>query len=345
MTANVVFRVNASSSVGLGHVVRCRALAEELTARGATCTMVGPSRTHSIPLDQGIFGRWTPITDWEDEISDAQRLLDIVDEVGADRLVLDDYRVRVAYQRELSAAGAPPWLQAAPREGEEIRARWIYNANPSAREEVYRAAAVDPAADYLIGPRYALLRREFRNAPRLRRVHETSPQVLIAFGGGDDRGAVAFSLEALKPILDRIRVVVLSGPGNPANAEIQGVLARSPAGSVSLRVGPPRVAELFASSHVGLLAAGTATFEAAACGLPMVLVPISNNQEGQALAWQHLGIATSLNRYGVASPEDICLAVRSLLDNPDERAKRESAARRLVDGEGSSRVAGALLGV
>jgi UDP-2,4-diacetamido-2,4,6-trideoxy-beta-L-altropyranose hydrolase len=336
-----VFRVAASPDVGLGHIVRCRALAQELTKRGATCFMLGPSRRYIEANDERIFSDWTEIGLWAGEIEDARRLARMARSVAAERVVLDDYRIRLQYQQELLAGDAPPWLQMAPMVGEKIHARWIYNANPSAAEMTYRATAQHPQATYLIGPQYAILRPEFRS-PLPHRSADGPPRVLLSFGGGDDRGSTIFALSALSPLLADVHIDVLCGAANPNIPEIEAWIRRRTVGNVDLFVAPAEVVPLFHRADLGVFASGTTGFEAAACGLPMVLIPISENQVQQSRAWQELGVATALDQLGVATEAKLRQAVQRLLEDPGLRLQRAELGRGLVDGHGAARVAKAL---
>jgi UDP-2,4-diacetamido-2,4,6-trideoxy-beta-L-altropyranose hydrolase len=338
---NVLFRTDVSSAVGLGHLVRCRALAAELTARGARCHLVGPTADQ---LDEHHpFASVIPRPAWSSEVEDAHRLLELVTSLHIDRLVLDDYRVRVAYQRALVAGGAPDWLQMAPRVGEEIHARWVFNANPSASVEAYGATTVRTDVRFLVGPSFALLRQEFRQPLPARVEHPEHPTVLISLGGGDDRGATTFVLNALRPLIDRVRPVVIAGRENPNNPAIAQAVAGLGPGVAALHIAPANVAALLATAHLGVLAAGTTTFEAAVCGLASVLIPISENQKGQAEAWDRLGVATALSRVESLEAASVQSAVAALLEDEEERRRRGAIGRELVDGLGVVRVAAALL--
>ena len=58
MESNIIFRTNVSSDVGMGHLMRCRALAQELNDLWIDCYMVGPPIKYQVSIDEKIFSNW-----------------------------------------------------------------------------------------------------------------------------------------------------------------------------------------------------------------------------------------------------------------------------------------------
>jgi len=289
----IVFRCDAGPELGFGHLMRCRTLAEAFHERGERCVMVGPDSAYAKPGDDAVFDEWFSVSDWASSHEDALKTIRIAKKHQADWLVLDDYRVDEAYQLAIRAAGLR-WLQFDGTASKPLWADIVLNANPATRLEDYQAVLRNPNTRVLLGPRYAILRAEFDQViPR--EPGRPVKRILLTFGGGDDRGANQFVLSTLLPIISKDQeLVVVSGSTNPSNPSLKRWVDAHGEGRVSLHIDPEQVASLFASCDLVVMAGGTSTYEAARCGLPMILIAIADNQVAQSKAWSDCGCAIYL---------------------------------------------------
>lgn len=334
----IIFRTDASPLIGFGHLTRCRALAQALRRQGERCVMVGPDAAHAKTADQETFEDWIPMSDWSSATEDAARLIDMAHQFGAEWLVLDDYRIDEAYQLSLRAAGLR-WLQF---DGGAAKALWadvVVNANPAPRLEDYTGVLRNPTARLLLGPRYALLRPEFKGV-RLSDPGRPVKQILVTFGGGDDRGANQLALSSLLPVTaPDLKFLVVSGAGNPNNLNLKHWIEANGEGRVTLHIDPDLVAPFFASCELALTAGGTTTAELAALGVPFITIAIVVNQENQCKAWEHHGISLHAGSLGSeAVGERVESHLQRLLSNPQERLERSRLAIECSDGFGAERI-------
>lgn len=334
----VVLRCNAGSEIGFGHLTRCRALAQALRRQGERCVMVGPDAAHAKTADQETFEDWIPVSDWSSATEDAARLVDMAHQFGAEWLVLDDYRIDEAYQLSLRAAGLR-WLQF---DGGAEKALWadvVVNANPAVRPEDYAGMLHNPGTRLLLGPRYAILRPEFERI-ELRGPGRHVEQILVTFGGGDDRGANEFVLSSLLPVTPPdLQFLVVSGARNPSNPSLKRWIDVHGQGRVSLHIDPEQVAPLFASCDLAVMAGGTSTYEAAACGLPMILVTIAANQVPQSRAWSEMGAAIYLGAMEHVQGSHLASAFQNVMNDHQRRQNMCLAGSQAVQGAGAKYVA------
>lgn len=308
----ILFRTNASPQVGFGHLARCRALAMALRRAGKRCVMVGPDSAYAKPGDDAVFDEWLPESEWPSSQEDALKTIKIAQEHQADWLVLDDYRIDEGYQLTIRAAGLR-WLQFNGTASKPLWADIVLNANPAARSEDYQAVLRNPNARLLLGPRYAILRPEFDQVTP-REPGRPVKKILLTFGGGDDRGANQFVLSTLLPFTSpKQQFVVISGAANPSNPSLKRWIHAHGQGRVSLHIDPEQVAPLFASCDLAVMAGGTSTYEAARCGLPMILIAIADNQVAQSRAWNELRVAKYLGMIGQINSPSLVTAFENLV--------------------------------
>lgn len=340
----ILFRCDAGPNLGFGHLMRCRTLAEELSRQGEEVAIIGPIAEYQTSKDMDLFSVWVPKPHWGSETEDANFVLAQAEKYNARALVLDDYRVNEEYQKILRN-NRLPWLQFDGKADRPLWADIILNASPAAAGLHYDDAVKNKNTKLLLGPQYGIVRAMFssQNTPLVRPDVST---ILVTFGGGDDRGAILMTLDRLLPIISSgVRIVVISGKSNPRNAEIRRWIIDNAVECVTLRIDPDDVASVYRQCDMAVMSGGTSTFEAASCGLPMVLLTIADNQVEQASAWATLGVALYAGSIDSEPGRGLTDAVARLLDAPITRTQMAQSARSLVDGLGSSRVASELLQV
>lgn len=309
----ILFRCNAGPQIGFGHLTRCRALAYALREQGESCIMVGPDNAYANDEDDRLFDAWIPQV-WDSAEGDASSLVMLTGSYSAKKVVLDDYRVNEEYQLVLRNEGLK-WLQFEARTTQPIWADIVLNASPAAKEEDYAAVLRNPETQLLLGPQYAVLRPEFTGI-KCRGHSSQVKKVIVTFGGGDDRGAILFVLTSLvNAISKELDLIVVSGANNPRNQEIKNWIRLYGQGRVMLKINPPSVATIFAECDLAIMAGGTTTYEAACCGLPMLLMTIADNQHAQAKAWSDIGVAKLVGDYNDIEESDLVDAVVELISD------------------------------
>ena len=300
--------------VGLGHTVRCLALASKLrtdNARDVRFLLSSRARERQIVRRERFsVGHLEP------------------------RSTLSD---QAAYVVDLDAPPAswPFGFISAPivlaaiddrgliRRGVDI----VVNQNVNANRNQY-----GPSVTTLVGPRFALLRREFELARlRTRKVRETGRRVVVTLGGSDPVGGTAGVLEALAAA--RFDMVAVVGPNFRHNV-------RPPNRSAArIRVvrNPRRMASLFQWADVAISAGGSTLYELAACGTPAITMSENTAQEEHGKSLQELGVVEYVGSADHVGDELLSITA-DLLQDRRRRREMSRSGRNLVDGHGTERV-------
>ena len=353
-------RCDAGVTSGVGHLVRCVALAEELCSRGVEVLFLGDVTGSEWARAQlrarGLTLRPAP-PEPEGLAGEACRL-------GLDAMVLDSYELPRETGAALRAAGMPvlaivdgdtlgqdadlyldqnlgaelrPFAPpVAPEAPEAVEASEAVGA-PEARDALEAPEApeglrpVRTVARRLAGARYALLRDSVRRCRRKGRSGHEVPRVLCFFGGTDSAGVTPAWTRALRDT------------GHPAEVTVISPVpfaAGGPGGLVTVIPPTDRLPELMAEADLVVTAAGSAIWELLYLGVPAALIRVAANQLIGYDALVGGELAAGLGPV----PDAAALAVLSrLLADPAWRECYGRRARGLVDGRGRERVADALL--
>lgn len=337
-----LFRLDVSPQVGMGHLRRCMNLARLLKKRGVDPFFLCRAR------DMDLSGHLAPVaTDWAlcdwflTPLEDAAEVVRFSGQHGIDAAVIDHYRIDEAYQKSLREAGIR-WMQFDGAARYPFWSDWVINMSPAARQSLYEPLRRRRETQFLLGPQYAVLREEFHLHRPRQRQWEHVKTILLTFGGGDDRGATLFCLEALRTLDHEMERIVLLSGANPHREQILR-WKEVKDGRITIVENVEETAPYMDSADIAITAAGTTTFEAAALGVPVIMLAIADNQVPIASAWQQCGYGVDLGPLADLDAGDLQRAVSALIGNPEQRKAMSAAGRSMVDGLGAQRVADVLI--
>ncbi|MEU0567741.1 hypothetical protein ABZ297_20455 [Nonomuraea sp. NPDC005983] len=314
----VGIRCDAGVKSGVGHLIRCVALAEELLGRGVEVLFLGDVAGSAWARTQ-LLARGLPLVPAP---GSPEGLAWLVGELRLDAVVLDSYELSPGTGAAVMETGA---AVLAIIDGDPLgqEADLYLDQNLGAERRPFPRSA-----RRLAGARYVLLRDSVRERRRSVRAGRAVPRVLCFFGGTDSAGVAPAWSEALRATGLPFQATVVS----PASFAVDGPFT----------VIPPtdRLPELMAEADLVVTAAGSAIWELLYLGVPTALSWVADNQ---LIGYQELvrgGIAAGLGR--AADGAAVAVLARLLAD-PGLRERYGRRAGGLVDGRGRERVADAML--
>jgi UDP-2,4-diacetamido-2,4,6-trideoxy-beta-L-altropyranose hydrolase len=338
---HLIIRTNAGPSVGIGHLMRCLALAETWHESGGVVTFLTNilASNLSTALARSGFGHVEydcaagSEADIEHTIAVARRTADVAG-------FLDGYAFGPEYQLAVKRHVRRLGLMDDIAHLSQYHADLLINQNIDAPMVRY---SHDPGATLLLGTKYAMLRREFRCCAIGRETRAVARRVLVTFGGGDSTNAVLTTLEALSQI-DRpgLEVTLIAGAANP-RSEIVAAAAQAAPFPVRVIAGATSgMAEVMCWADLAISAAGSTCWELAFLGVPAILVIVAENQSAIANGLEKAGMAKNMGPVQHISSVVLAAEIERLLQSPERRRAMSERGRPLVDGNGAIRVAEAL---
>ena len=293
----IAFRMDASLDIGTGHFFRCLTLADALAHAGATCNFLCRNLSkklefliieagHSfyklpklaITEDDGSteYSQWLGTT----QEKDAKDCLQVLAELNPDWLVVDHYAIGATWEAivRLTAKNIMVIDDLANR---SHNCDLLLDQTPGRALSSYDHL-VPTNCQRIIGPRYALLKPEFRlrrNASLNRRKQAQLKQILVFLGGVDRDNMTSKVLDGLAmaalPVDSEITVVL--GPTAPWKNSIKALIEKMPV-PTKLLVGVKDMADLMLDADLAIGAAGSSSLERCCLGLPSLMVVVADNQ-------------------------------------------------------------------
>ena len=346
----LVLRADASARIGIGHIMRCFALAQAWQLEGGQVVFL--SHCEIDALRQRITGagmEFIPIAYPYPDPRNLQNTLDILRTRSAEArenqqskienptwLVLDGYHFDPAYQQAVRTVGhhllAIDDMAHLPAYHADI----LLNQNLGAERLKYNC---DSDTTLLLGSRYALLRQEFlawrgwqREIPKVAR------KVLVTMGGGDPDNVTQKVIEALPQVeIEGLEAAVVVGGSNPHFQKLESAVKNLEV-PVRLVQNIANMSELMAWADVAVTAGGSTCWELVFMGLPALILILADNQTPIAGELERRGIAFNLGRHTLLDSRDLAHQLRSVIMSSEKRGSMSYCGRQLVDGGGAMRV-------
>jgi UDP-2,4-diacetamido-2,4,6-trideoxy-beta-L-altropyranose hydrolase len=258
-------------------------------------------------------------------------------QLGAAWVVVDGYHFGTDYQQWIKEAGLGLLFIDDEGRGDHYYADLVLNQNIHAHEGLYGAR--EPYTRLLLGPRYALLRREFWPWRGWRRqVPAVARKILVTLGGGDPDNVTGKVIEALRQVkVEGLEAAVIAGGANPHFQQLEKTVGSLPF-SARLKRNVTNMPELMAWADMAITAGGSTCWETAFMGLSGLVMILAENQRPVAEGLAVAGVAINLWWQEKLAPASLAAALQRLLMDQIGRSEMKRRGQALVDGEGSARV-------
>lgn len=349
----VAIRVDASITMGTGHLKRCLSLVLALIEQGAQVSLVtraldgvaaqvlraAPSPVHWLPAPGGSFhtdSTSTPHAAWAG-VSWARDADDTANALRTERpdwLVVDHYAFDARWHDAVRASLGCRLLVIDDTADRALAPDALLDHNwaPDYREKYGGRLMREP--HWLAGPRYALLSPAYRNAPRY--TFQPVVRSIGIFMGGTDPDGISAQVSAACRATGFVgSIEVASTSTNPHLSSLREACAADP-GTI-LTLDQTDLTAFFARHDLQIGAGGGATWERCCIGAPTLAIAVAANQCAVVPGLASLGAVHE------ATMATLTNTLRELIQDPLARQELATQAAALVDGRGAQRVALRLL--
>ncbi len=354
----VLFRTDASLTIGSGHLMRCLTLARALREQGHhiwfACRQ-HPGHLNTLIETEGFpvlalaeptapptngYAAWLGATETEDAAAVTVAVAENSSTAlqAFDWLVVDHYGLGATFSRAMrSICRAILQIDDLANRPYDSDVLLDQNLLPGLSQ---RYVGLLPAGcQPLLGPRFALLRPEFAGfTPDKRQFPATfnaqSPaRLLVFFGGSDAQNFTTLTINALQQLQDCHWLAdIVIGQANPHRLLLQQLCAQDR--RLTLLVQTPGMAGLMAAADLMIGAGGATHWERACLGLPAVVVALADNQLATTAYLAELGACLDLGHASALTTTTLTAAISALLADPLRRQQLSKAASQLVSPEG-----------
>ena len=355
-------RADGNTGIGMGHVMRCLAVAEAAADRDSLHPPVfitADAGCRAMIEDRG-FRVIVLDSDYRDMMGELDRLAAVLqEERDADGAVLlvDSYQVSCEYYRALKELDRKRSVRVACFEdmGEAYPVDLLINYNvyaPSLERKYTEAGKGRTPAKVLTGVSYMPLRKAFQE-PAAYAVRDRVTDVMITTGGSDPcfaAGALAEALRSDSAVAGQgIRLHLVSGPFNQYADELkrryqdrgeQG--CRDGSLTITIHEHVKDMRSLLLQCDVVISATGSTIYEVSSLGVPMIVFYFAENQRQGAEALERLTDTVNAGCFAgnaAAVTKRVGTALKRCIAEKSYRELLHRQESGLIDGKGACRVA------
>lgn len=338
ISKNIIIRVDASTKIGSGHLMRCLALAQTWQdTQGQPIFIMAnyvPALEERLQSEGMKFGQ---LTTEPGSLADAQETAALAHQFEANWVVLDGYHFGGKYQQILKQSKLNLLFIDDYGHAEHYYADLILNQNISADEQWYQHR--EPYTQLLLGTRYTLLRREFWPWQQWQRtVSPVAKKVLVTLGGSDPDNVTLKVIQALQLLaVEELEVVVVVGGSNPHYNSLE-IAVQNSLIPIRLQRNVTNMPELMAWADIAISAGGSTCWELAFMGLPSIVLVLAENQRAIAAELDSQGVIINLGWHQDVTIDKIGLALQELLWEGLKVETMSKKGQTLVDGNGARQV-------
>jgi UDP-2,4-diacetamido-2,4,6-trideoxy-beta-L-altropyranose hydrolase len=333
MEQHLLIRVDASTEIGTGHLMRCLALAQAWKDGGNKVTFITNCQSEGLlqRLREEEFslhvlaGSHPDPKDW----GDTKGILAGYPDAW---VVLDNYYFDETYQQRVKEAGHQLLVIDDMAHLKHYYADIVLNQNLHAEQLHY---SCEPYTRLLLGTRYVLLRREFLAWRGWKReIPEIARRVLVTLGGVDLENHTLKVIQTLQRVdVTGLEATVVIGAGNPHADELEAA-ARQGRLPIQLVRDARDMPPLMAWADMAVSTAGTTVWESAFMGVPTIVAITTPTEELLVSGLEKYRLFLSVGWLSQLSVNQLAEDLSRLIHGKRTRSDMSVLGQRLVDGSG-----------
>ena len=319
---NVLILTEGGRDIGFGHITRCTSIYQAFEEKGFSPELIvnGDATVQHLVSDKRCR-----MMDW---LNDRGRLYDIIK--NTDIVFFDSYLADLdLYEKISNMAGMAVYFDDYMRI--DYPKGFVLNGAIFAEQMPYPKTN---GITYLLGARYATLRKEFWDVPP-KPIRDHLETVMVTFGG---TSAHNLTLKILKRLIDTHskllkKVIVLKSFQNIGDIE----QLKDSNTELIYHPNAAEMKEVMLESDIAISAGGQTLFELARVGVPPIVVTIADNQFNNARSWEKVGFIEYAGQWDNDGVVRKINQGMQRLKSKSFRQQKSTIGREVVDGTSSSR--------
>lgn len=330
----LLFRADGNAQIGLGHVMRCLALANMLKdVFSVRFAIVEPTTT----LQSLIESAGVVVLSLSG--SDAQSTF--FNQIESDEIVvLDGYAFDEALQRSIRSRARKLVFIDDLVTGHQVADVVINHAGGVSAEEYY----AEPYTQFCLGPHYTLLRPEFLEPEGFGKPSANGP-IFVSLGGADPENRSLAVLQGIQKVDANLPVNIVLGPFHPNRPAIEAFQDYLPNLTILQNLSARQMVDILQACSLAITASSTISYEVCAINRPLIAVVTADNQTRLArfLLEEKLALSVLFSTYLTSRipvlglDEQIRLAVQDFQPTSEIVTHSLRAQRHYFDGQSPER--------
>ena len=333
----ILVRCDGSPQIGLGHVVRCLALADELRER-CHVEVCFAMREGDVGMNMVRAQEYPVFGPTDGPFDYSQWVSACLERSHATALILDnrdDMPQSLVADIRNSGILVATIDDLSERRLESDLA--FYPPIPQVKSLTWNGFT----GELFSGWEWVLLRRQFANRPPLKA--HVPPVVLVVMGGSDPSGLTLKAVKALDLLDEEFETIVVLGSAFCHEQAFEQLVEKATR-RFQIRRNVGDMAGVMAEADLAVASFSVTAYELATTGVPGIYLCLTEDHAESATTFVAAGIGIVLGVFSQVSEQLLAEQVRQLVRDSGRRAEMACRSRQLADGRGAERIARILTG-
>ena len=335
----IFIRVDSSTKIGYGHLIRCLALADTLKKSfkiNFICTNLNGNLISQICKKNFEVFRFNTKSQRINVKKDAEKTISIIKKYRNKKslLILDSYILSQEWENRVR-----PYVKRLIVIDDLMDRKHscdlIIDQNLHTQMNSLYTKSVPKNCIKLLGPDYAILRNQFIAQRKYAKIRSLPiKNILVSFGGTDNENHTLHALTSLKKLNSDVNVNVVTGTANIGKKIIKNFCKKNFNYNYFEQV--ENMAKLMQVADLCIGSSGTTTWERCCVGLPAIAIVASNDQKDIASAVSKNKCIINLGKIKKSDNVNYVRLMKNLKNNELQNMSRN--CMKLVDGKGAARI-------
>ena len=309
---NILFRCDGSVEIGMGHVVRCLALADHLNEHH-NCNIHFAMRRSTLGINK-VKESYPVIKSNETNFNYKEWLINCIKKKRANVLIMD---MRDGLTREeLKSIKKKTGIRVVTIDDSEDKRLEADLAFYPPVPQLKKLNWNEFKGKLYIGWEYVILRKEFLK--QYLKPNNDIPNILVTMGGTDEKNMTQFVIESLNQMDEKFKVIIIVGNGYPYLEKLNKNL-NDIKFEYEFYQNPENIAKVMSQSDFAIISFGQTAYELAALNVPSLYLSITKDHEESTQIFEKEKVGKSLGIYPI-SKEHLIEKVTDYLQKYDSRA-------------------------
>lgn len=330
----IAIRADGSSTIGMGHIIRCITLANEFKTRNIEVLFITKKNeiVNKLLYENNIKTVNIVTKNLYKEVKEVKEIL-VNNQIKS--IIVDSYYLNEDYLLQLHNS-CKLLISIDDNNLYKYPSDIIINGNIYATEMIYYKK--DISVKLLLGSKYIILREEFRKSYPIK-IKDKVENVLITMGGSDINSFTPIVINSIKDIDVNINVII--GNGFKCTEEIQKACKDS--SNTNLIYNPTNMADVMKENDIAISASGTTAYELGVLGIPTILIPQAENQIKLSQKVHELNMMLNMGDHRKIKDNEIKNTLLNLIKNKSMRERMNKLSTNFVDKNGVNRIVDEIL--
>ena len=261
----ILFRVNSSSNIGLGHLMRSLTLAKEYRDSKIyfACENLAGNFNQKV-IDEGYSLKVL-------KSNDKKEFLKLIKKLKIDFIVIDNYNIDYSFEKYIKQ-NSKVKLLCFDDTYEKHYCNIVLNHNLYARKKDY-VGLVPDFCELRCGEKYTLIRDEFKKQKKVKKKNE----IFVAMGGVDHLGLNPKIIDVLVKYFKKYRVNIITSSSNKNLKALKKKCSKYQ--NINLYIDSKKIAKLMARSSFAIVTPSVTVHEVIFMNLPFIAIKTADNQK------------------------------------------------------------------